>query len=314
MTMARKNIIFYSLMILVYFMAIFFPGIDMVGKKYILGTACLVLFIFTCFAYDWPWLKSQVIKVFIPTVTQPLRLYSEAISRIAWFIFLLAMLALNFEWVWASRGLLAVFLLMVVLCAILTFFELKQSNSLASQALQFFFGVATPLIYVVSTTYIASYFLKSSGLKIDESPLIQLWLGWTWFAVWMLFVIQLFSIAFYFTQLKNMSTGYLLNLSAILIGGTFLVLLATGWFTKFQVLILDYATNKEWSNTFSCHNKNYNYGRERYFQQDDDKYISYFSDREGKWGFAKIRCGENSTGITRQVTSSIDMPKWFSDK
>lgn len=311
MNSALKKGFFYTLLILLYLMIVIFPSIDIYGKKYILCVSITaVSLIIFCF-YDWQWLKKQFINGFTSAETQPLRLYSEVLSRISWFAFLLAVLALNFEWILVARALIAIFLMLVICCAILTYFDLKQNDSLRSRTLQFLFGMATPIVYIISTSYVASYFLKSSGLKIDESPLIQLWLGWAFFAVCMLFVIQLFSIALFFFLMKDLSTGYFLNVSAIMIGGTFLILIATGWFNNFQVIILDYATNKEWGRTFNCGNKEYTYGYERYFQVEDDKYISYFSDRFGHWGFAKIRCGKNREDITRVETSSIKMPKWF---
>lgn len=317
MPLKIKNAIFYTTSFVFCCMNFLFPAYDFSWKLYVLGGVFSALVAMVVMFYDIPWLRNQVIGAFTSTEIRPLKSYSERISRCSWIIFMMAMLALNFNAIWLARIMLVIFLLLVIFCLFLTYLDLQQHSDIFNRMLKFIYVVIVPVVYVVSNGYIASHFLVSSGMKIDDSPLIQLWLSWAYFAVWMLPVIQVFSIIVCFVLYKVRNIGNILNTSTIMIGIYFFVIIFTGWFNNFQVLILDYATGEEWVKEFSCGNikaTNYNV---RYFQQDDDKYVAYFSDRGGKWGFDKVRCVTDANGIGVITSTTVDVISnrgWFQDK
>ncbi|MCE0811044.1 hypothetical protein [Buttiauxella sp. S04-F03] len=317
MPLKIKNAIFYTTFFIFCCVNVFFVSSEFSGESYVIGGLFLVIITMIYIFYNAAWLKTQALYFFTSGSTSSSSLFSNILIRGAWVIFLLAVVLSNLNFIWVARVMFAGFLLIVTGYGVFKYIHLWQRDDFIGRMLRFVFYTVLPIIFIISSSYLASFFLVSAGLNIADSPLINLFLGWAFFGACVLLVIQLSLFVFYFFSITRDDVDSVLNIATTMVASMFWVIIAIGWFNNIQVYILDYATSKEWVREFNCGNlkaANYNV---HYFQQDDDKYIAYFSDRGGKWGFDKVRCVIDSNGIgtiTSTKLSELHKRKWFQDK
>ncbi|MEX6156191.1 hypothetical protein [Providencia manganoxydans] len=210
----------------------------------------------------------------------------------------------------AIIGLIA-FYLLVIVSGILLFFDLGGSEYKLFKKSRLVLGLGFSFLYLLTSSYAASYFMQISNMDIGDSPLLELGLKITYFIFFALMLLQPLSYMFFlYISDKLKIPQVIIGISIVLIT-TITLFLVPRWSTNVIVLVFDWATQSEWRTFVSCGQEKISYPQERYYGFNTEKYTVYFSDRNGEWGFEELQCPEDDNELIRIPISKSNMPKWF---
>lgn len=235
-------------------------------------------------------------------------------ALLSWVFFTISLFLLNIGLIVLARWFILLFIVCVIISSIFVFYDLDRSGNIVVNKLKYIFGGLLSLLYFVTSAYSASFFLKFSQMDIGSSPLLEF--GWklTFFAFFLFMLLQpLTYIIFLIISRKLIGHQVMVFFGAMMF--TSLLLFAVPkWADNFIVLVLDWATSREWNTSAVCGTLDISRANERYFGFNEEKYTVYFSNRNGKWGFEELQCikdeGNNDDTQTTSISSSR-MPKWF---
>jgi len=309
-----KNNLFYITLSIFLISNIFIVGWDFPFKKIFL---LVLLFITIILSFVYKDKAMKIIRYFIYLNNdQTVKKISGGISLFSWFLFICSLFLLNLGFLWLARWCVLLFVVAVIINGILVFYDLWCARDIILKKFKPLFFSGVTVLYFITNTYAASYFLKMSNMDISNSPLLEL--GWksAFFSIWFFVFMQPISYCFFlyvsnkFKDHKVMSSvGILLFLS--LLSGAVL-----HWANNLIVLSLDWATSNEWRSHATCGSLDISNKTERYFGFNTDKYTVYFSNRDGQWGFEEIKCikdDKNQDSLIRVTVSQSAMPKWFKE-
>ncbi|HEJ9439245.1 TPA: hypothetical protein ACG0QJ_003755 [Proteus mirabilis] len=237
---------------------------------------------------------------------------SGFMSLISCIVFLLLLFLINIGEPTLARYGLLIFLLLVISSGILLFFDLGGSEYELYKKSRLVLGFGFSFLYLLTSTYAASYFMQISNMDIGDSPLLEFGLKIAYFVFFALMLLQPLSYIFFlYISNKLKFPQIMIGLSIVAITSIALFLVPR-WSTNVIVLVFDWATHSEWRTFASCGGEKISYPRERYYGFNTEKYTVYFSGRNGEWGFEELQCpkGDDSDPIRIPISKS-NMPKWF---
>ncbi|MRT57755.1 hypothetical protein GJV11_16690 [Enterobacteriaceae bacterium RIT693] len=241
---------------------------------------------------------------------------SGGLSLLAWLFFLSSFFLLNIGLVWFARWFILAFIIFVVISGVFTFYDLERGNSVIFSKLKIVFVSGVSLLYFITSTYAASYFMQMSNMDISDSPLLEF--GWkiAFFAIYFFMFLQPVSYGIFLLVSNKLKGHQLMTIFGVIMLTSLLLFSVPRWAENFVVVVLDWATSSEWHTSMTCGSLNISDPTERYFGFNTDKYTVYFSNRDGKWGFEEINCikdDKNQDALKRVLVSQSKMPKWFKE-
>lgn len=241
---------------------------------------------------------------------------SGGVSLFSWGLFFLSLFLLNMDFLWLARWFFLLFIITVIVSGAFVFYDLWYGDDIILNRFKPLIFSGVPILYFVTSTYAASYFLQFSNMDISDSPLLEL--GWksAFFAICLFVILQPISYCFFLYVSNKFKDHKAKSSVGILFLSSFLSLAALHWADNFIVFSLDWATSNEWRTNVKCGSLNISDSTERYFGFNADKYTVYFSNRDGKWGFEEINCikdDKNQDSVKRVLISQSKMPKWFKE-
>ncbi len=291
-------------------------GVHLPGKSLILLLSLAVLLVFLFWRDDWRWLdhfRRDWLGVSLHSPEEN----AHTLATLALLAFFLSLLTVNTGWIWPGRYLLLGFVLLGMLSALLLLIALIRNENQTLKKAGYILGAAVPVIYAMTSSYAASDFSVMSGMKLDDSPVLNLWVKVLYFSVWFsLLIYPAASIAF-LVVMKGSRPRMMLTLTTFF----FIIVLSmqslVQWFGKLMVEIQDYAINREWQSSYYCAGEARRSDHERYFAIDDENWALYYSGRNGSWGFERLHCttGRDNQPDTRRrrMEGPHPMPQWFND-
>ncbi|MEX6315790.1 hypothetical protein AB6G19_21130 [Providencia manganoxydans] len=151
----------------------------------------------------------------------------------------------------AIIGLIA-FYLLVIVSGILLFFDLGGSEYKLFKKSRLVLGLGFSFLYLLTSSYAASYFMQISNMDIGDSPLLELGLKITYFIFFALMLLQPLSYMFFlYISDKLKIPQVIIGISIVLIT-TITLFLVPRWSTNVIVLVFDWATQSEWRTFVSC--------------------------------------------------------------
>lgn len=241
---------------------------------------------------------------------------SGGLSLLAWLFFVSFLFLLNVGLVWLARWFILVFIIFVVISGVFTFYDLERGNHTVFSKLKVVFISGVSLLYFITSTYAASYFMQMSNMDISDSPLLEF--GWkiAFFAIYFFMFLQPVSYGIFLLVSNKLKGHQLMTILGVIMVTSLLLFAVPRWAENFVVVVLDWATSSEWHTSMTCGSLNISEPTERYFGFNTDKYTVYFSNRDGKWGFEEINCikdDKNQDSLKRVLVSQSKMPKWFKE-
>lgn len=207
---------------------------------------------------------------------------------------------------------LIVFFLLVIVSGILLFFDLGGSEYKLFKKSRLVLGLGFSFLYLLTSSYAASYFMQISNMDIGDSPLLELGLKITYFIFFALMLLQPLSYMFFLYISDKLKVPQVMIGIFIVLITTITLFLVPRWSTNVIVLVFDWATHSEWRTFASCEGEKISYPQERYYGFNTEKYTVYFSDRNGEWGFEELQCPKGDDSVPIRITiSKSNMPKWF---
>lgn len=235
------------------------------------------------------------------------------ISLIAWCSFILIPFLINIQFSYMAKAFMVIFVILITISSILTIFILEINGYKSIKKIRLILFSFVSLCYALSSAFSASLFLQISNLDLSSSPWVEFLWKLTAFFVLLSFILQLVTYAIFITTADKCQGYTLFNILGALMLLTLLMTFVTGRLDVVAYYVLNYSTDAEWRDNFSCGSKTIKKPHEKYFGFDTEKYTVYFSDRNGKWGFDEIKCikgNQGNDGYTVKNVSEQTIPAW----
>lgn len=234
-------------------------------------------------------------------------------SLIAWCSFILIPFLINIKFIYMAKVLLMIFVVLIAISSILTIFILEINGYKSIKKIRLVLFSFISLCYALSSAFSASLFFQISNLDLSSSPWVEFLWKLTAFFVLFSFILQLVTYVIFVTTADKFQGYTLFNILGALMLLTLLMTFVTGRLDVVAYYVLNYSTDVEWRDNFSCGSKTFKHPNEKYFGFDTEKYTVYFSDRNGKWGFDEIKCikgNQGNDGYTVKNVSEQTIPTW----
>lgn len=295
---------------------IWLVGVQLPGKGIILLVSLAALLVFLFWRDDWRWLD-RFRRGWLCFSLHSLEENAHTLATWALLAFFLSIFTVNGGWIWPGRYLLLGFVALGMLSALLLLLALMRNENQTLKKAGYILGAAVPVIYAITSSYAASDFYMMSGIKLDDSPVLNLWVKVLYFSVWFMLLIYPAASIAYLVVIKGSRPRMMLTLTTSFL---IIVLLMQGlvqWFDKILVEIEDYAISREWQSSYYCAGEARRSDHERYFAIDDENWALYYSGRDGSWGFERLHCTAGSDGqpdtLRRPMEGPHPVPQWFKD-
>lgn len=295
---------------------IWLVGVQLPGKGIILLLSLAALLLFLFWRDDWRWLD-RFRRGWLCFSLHSLEENAHTLATWALLAFFLSIFTVNGGWIWPGRYLLLGFVALGMLSALLLLLALMRNENQTLKKAGYILGAAVPVIYAITSSYAASDFYMMSGIKLDDSPVLNLWVKVLYFSVW--FMLLIYPAASFTSKLALDANRprMAVTLMTILLIIIFFMLSLMKWFGKIRLEAMDYAINREWQSSYYCAGEARRSDHERYFAIDDENWALYYSGRDGSWGFERLHCTAGSDGQPDTQRRSIEgphpVPQWFKD-
>lgn len=162
---------------------IWLVGVQLPGKGIILLLSLAVLLLFLFWRDDWRWLD-RFRRGWLCFSLHSLEENAHTLATWALLAFFLSIFTVNGGWIWPGRYLLLGFVALGMLSALLLLIALMRNENQTLKKTGYILGAAVPVIYAITSSYAASDFYMMSGIKLDDSPVLNLWVKVLYFSVW----------------------------------------------------------------------------------------------------------------------------------
>ncbi|MEI2606021.1 hypothetical protein V8O11_19765 [Erwinia aphidicola] len=295
---------------------IWLVGVHLPGKGIILLLSLAALLLFLFWRDDWRWLD-RFRRSWLCFSLHSLEENAHTLATWALLAFFLSVLIVNAGWISTGRHLLVGFVALGMLSALLLLIALMRNENQTLKKAGYILGAAVPVIYAITSSYAASDFYMMSGIKLDDSPVLNLWVKVLYFSVWFSLLIYPAASITFLVVMKGSRPRMMLTLTTFF----FIIVLSmqglVQWFGKIMVETMDYAINREWQSSYYCAGEAWRSDHERYFAIDDENWALYYSGRDGSWGFERLHCTAGSDGQPdaqrRPMEGPHPVPQWFKD-
>ncbi len=162
---------------------IWLVGVQLPGKGIILLVSLAALLLFLFWRDDWRWLD-RFRRGWLCFSLHSLEENAHTLATWALLAFFLSIFTVNGGWIWPGRYLLLGFVALGMLSALLLLIALMRNENQTLKKAGYILGAAVPVIYAITSSYAASDFYMMSGIKLDDSPVLNLWVKALYFSVW----------------------------------------------------------------------------------------------------------------------------------
>lgn len=235
------------------------------------------------------------------------------LSLLGWCSFIFIPFSINIHLIYMAKALMIIFAISIAVSSILTIFILESNGYKSIKKIRLVLFSLISLCYALSSAFSASLFLQISNMDLSSSPWVEfLWKLTAFFAL-ISFILQLVTYLICVTTASKLQGYTLFNILGALVLLTLLMTFITGRLDVIAYYVLNYSTNAEWRNDFSCGSKTIKHPHEKYFGFNAEKYTVYFSNRNGQWGFDEIKCikdPQGNDGYTVRNVSTENISPW----